>query len=91
MSEPPRLRPPSQRPARTRVRTRGMAQQRGRTMHIAGIVLGAIVLLVGALVVLALRRADQTLRTIEQNDPRRGPSATANAARSPVQAGKQGS
>jgi LCP family protein required for cell wall assembly len=37
--------------------------------------------LVILLAVLALRRADQTLRTIEQDDPRRGPAATANAAR----------
>jgi LCP family protein required for cell wall assembly len=55
---------------------------RGRAYRAAGIVLGAIALLLIVLVVLVLRRTDQTLRTIEQNDPRRGPAtATASAAR----------
>jgi LCP family protein required for cell wall assembly len=42
---------------------------------------GAVALLVIVLAILALRRADQALRTIEQDDPRRGPPATAGAAR----------
>jgi polyisoprenyl-teichoic acid--peptidoglycan teichoic acid transferase len=76
VSEPPRLQPPPQRPARRTTRLRG------RTIRVAGIALGAIALLVVVLFALALRRADQTLRTIEQNDPRRGPvAATASAAR----------
>jgi LCP family protein required for cell wall assembly len=48
------------------------------------IAVGVVALLVIVLAALALRRADQTLRTIEQNDPRRGPAATASAAQAPV-------
>jgi LCP family protein required for cell wall assembly len=62
---------------------------RGRAYHVAGIALGVIALLLIVLAVLALRRADQTLRTIEQDDPRRGPAAaTASAARGQGQPAK---
>jgi polyisoprenyl-teichoic acid--peptidoglycan teichoic acid transferase len=83
VSEPPRTRPPSRRPTRSSVRIRRLSQLRGRGLRVVGIAVGCIALVVIVLTILALRRADQTLRTIEQNDPRRSASATANAARVP--------
>ena len=81
MSEPPRPQPPARRPVPTSIRTRRLPQLRGRGLRVVGIAVGVIALLVILLAVLALRRADQTLRSIEQNDPRRGAAATASATR----------
>jgi LCP family protein required for cell wall assembly len=56
------------------------APWRGRTLRIAAATLGAALLLAALGAALLLRRADQALRAIQEDDPRRAPAAVATAA-----------
>jgi LCP family protein required for cell wall assembly len=59
-------------------RKRGAAQPSHRRQMIVAAI-GLTTALIVIVVALVLRRADQTLRTIQQDDPRRGPAAVATA------------
>jgi polyisoprenyl-teichoic acid--peptidoglycan teichoic acid transferase len=77
---PNRLPPPPYRTARDRVAAR-RAARRARRPRLVGATLALVALLVAVMLVVVLRRAEQTLETIQQDDPRRAPAAaTARAA-----------
>ncbi|MFL5802880.1 MAG: LCP family protein [Roseiflexaceae bacterium] len=71
--------PPPGQTARDRINAR-RAARRGYGLRRAGVALGAVVLLIAVVAGLLLRRADQTLRAIQQDDPRRQPAAATASA-----------
>jgi LCP family protein required for cell wall assembly len=71
--------PPPGQTARERLNAR-RAARRSQSLRRAGLVLVGGVLLIIVAVALLLRRADQTLQTIQQEDPRRQPATVATAA-----------
>ena len=74
MPAPNRLPPPPYRTARDRIAAR-RAAQRARSPRAIGTMLALVALLVAVVLVLVLRRAEQTLEAIQQQDPRRAPAA----------------